>query len=77
VSLADAPDYRTEVDRVLLKCRENKFPILKSEFYNASNNLVNVSAYDSSKEIAWAAFLEKSPYEVLQRIVCKPNEAQQ
>ena len=77
ISIADAPKYRTEVDRILLKCDENKFSVLNSDFYDASNNLIVATASDLSTETKWDTFAEISPYALLQRIVCKPNEAQQ
>ena len=77
VSIADFPDFRAEVDRILLKCDENKVARLQSNFYDASNNLIAATASDLSKETKWDSFLEKSPYALLQGIVCKPNEAQQ
>jgi hypothetical protein len=77
ISLADVLEYRTEVDRILLKCGENKFAILKSDFYYASNSLMYTSASDISKGTNWVTFLEKSPYGLLQRITCRLNETQQ
>jgi Caspase domain len=77
ISVADFPEYRTEVDRVLLKCDENKVSMLKSDFYDVSNNLIVMIASDLSKETKWDTVLENSPFALLQSIVCKPNEAQQ
>jgi hypothetical protein len=77
ISVADFPEYRAEVDRVLLKCDENKVSLLKSEFYDASNNLIVATASDPSSETKWDTVLENSPFALSQRIVCKPNEAQQ
>ena len=42
VSIAGVPEYRTEVDRALLKCDENKFSFVKSDCYNASNSLAHL-----------------------------------
>ena len=75
-SVPDLPKYRTELDRLLLKCDERKFSIRKSEYYNAANDLINLFVADFSKEIAWNDFGDVSPYVMLQRIVCKPNEVQ-
>ena len=77
ISITNPPSYRTEVDMVLLKCDKKSISIRKSEYYDASNNLVYLNAPDLSKEMDWINFLEQSPYSVLQRIVCKPNEVQQ
>jgi hypothetical protein len=38
---------------------------------------VDLSASDHSKEATWQSFVDKSPYILLQRMACKPNEAQQ
>jgi hypothetical protein len=74
VSIPDVPSYRVEIDRALLKCDKNKSRIDKSEYYDASNNLVYLQSMDVSKEIPWRDFEETSPFALLQRIVCKPNE---
>lgn len=73
----DMPTYRTEVDKLLIKCDKNSFSSRKSEFYDASNNLVYLRGPDLTKEIVWENFVDGSPYAALQRIVCKPHEAQQ
>ena len=73
----DMPTYRTEVDKIIIKCDKNSFSSRKSEFYDASNNLVYLRGPDLTKEIVWENFVDGSPYAALQRIVCKPNQAQQ
>jgi hypothetical protein len=40
IAIPNPPNFRTEVDHVLLKCDENKFLTDKVEFWNAANELV-------------------------------------
>ena len=70
VSIPDPPDYRTEVDRVLLKCNENKFLIEKTEFWSAAKELVRVQAINRELPFNFSEFKEFSPYAILQGIVC-------
>jgi hypothetical protein len=76
ISLPEPLYYRTELDDVLLKCDENKYYSRWSNNFHAANNLVFTGGPNFSKEIVWTDFQGSSPYGVLQRIVCKPNEAQ-
>lgn len=41
-SIPDPPSYRVEVVDLVLKCDEAKFAIDNSEFWSASNELVNL-----------------------------------
>ena len=77
VSLKDPLTFRTEVDRVLLRCDRNESSRISSEYYDASNNLVYKNAKDYSQETIWHPHQDKSPFAVLQRMVCRPKEAQQ
>jgi hypothetical protein len=76
VPFSGEPIYRTEVDRILLKCDQSRFTILQSEFYDAARKLVSLSVPDRSK-VAEQPFLGQSPYAVLQRMVCKSAENRQ
>jgi hypothetical protein len=76
ISIPEPLLYRAEIDRLLLKCDERKNAILWSNYFDASNNLVFSGGPDLAKEVVWSDFKEESPYVVLQRIVCKPTEAQ-
>jgi hypothetical protein len=67
------PKYLTEVHRVQLSCTENKVRFLKSEVYDASNNLVYLFA-NPSMETPWQGFLLNSTFDLLQRIVCPTVE---
>jgi hypothetical protein len=77
VSVDNFPEYRTEIDVDLLRCDKNSFSTRRVEYYDSSNNLFYTSAVDPSKELIWHDFVEHSPYTTLQRIICKPKEAQQ
>jgi hypothetical protein len=68
------PTYLTEVHRIQLRCTDNKLGFIKSEDYDASNNLVYVFAADPSIETPWKEFVLGSPFALLQRIVCPAIE---
>lgn len=60
--------YRTIVQRVRYDCTEPKVTILKTEYYNSSNNLVYLAA---AKAPSPADVIRTSPVDLLRRIVCK------
>jgi hypothetical protein len=70
------PKYRTEVDRIRLKCFSNESGITKSEYFDGSNklvfvnNLLHLSAVEPSPSIQWTKFPDNAPFALLQRIVC-------
>jgi hypothetical protein len=72
------PKYRTEVDRVRLKCTSNESAVTKSEYFDESNklvfvnNLIHLSA-EGTPPVRWSKFQDTSPFAVLHRIVC-PKE---
>ena len=68
-SIPDPPNFRTEVDRVLFKCDENKFAIERTEFWNAANQLVRLQ-FLVPAAIHFSDFQELSPFGTLQKIVC-------
>ena len=70
ISIPDPPNFRTEVDHVLLKCNENKFLIDKTEFWSAANELVRVWALNRELPFNFSEFKEFTPYATLQEIVC-------
>jgi hypothetical protein len=69
ISFAGAPTYRTELDRVVLKCDQNTVVTVQSEYYDATNKLVVLTVPDPSKVVA-QQYVEQSPYSVLRRMVC-------
>jgi hypothetical protein len=72
-----APVFRTEVDRVLMKCSGPDYLSVQTEYYDASNSLVHMVAADHTKELTVLHFVEKSPYALLQRMVCASAEVRQ
>ena len=70
ISIPDPPNFRTEVDHVLLKCNENKFLIDKTEFWSAAKELVRVPALNRELPFDFSEFKQFTPYATLQEIVC-------
>jgi uncharacterized caspase-like protein len=70
MSIPDPPNFRTEVDRVLLKCDENRFAIDKEELWNSANELVRIRALDRTLGVQFFEFKEFSPFASLQEITC-------
>jgi len=69
-SIPDPPNFRTEVDRILLKCNDNKFLIDKTELWSAQNELVRIAAIDHSLPFKYSEFSAGSPNDALQQMVC-------
>ena len=67
ISIPDPPNFRTEVDHVLLKCNENKLLIDKAEFWSAAKELVRVLALDRELPFSFSEF--KAVYAL--RDLCK------
>jgi hypothetical protein len=74
-SVPESPSYRTEIDRMLLRCDKNQFAIIKTEFWNASNQLVRLGTADPAIDVKFQEFKAPHPYAVLQRIVCPRDHA--
>lgn len=70
VSVPNAPNYRVEVDHVLIKCDENKYAIDKVENWNSSNELVRIGVNDSSVAVTFSSFQDISAFATLQQIYC-------
>jgi PDZ domain len=68
-SIPDPPDYRVEVDELVLKCDESKYTIDKTEFWNASNELVRLLFLFPSM-LKFSEFQVGSPFDTLQQIAC-------
>jgi Caspase domain/PDZ domain len=75
MSIPDPPNYRQEVDRVLIKCDTNKYVITKTEFWDASNHLVRMSVGDPSATLKFSEFGPGSPSAALQDIFCQNDYA--
>ena len=70
ISIPDPPDFRTEVDHVLLKCNENKLLIDKADFWSTAKELVRVVALNRELPFNFSEFKPFSPHATLQGIVC-------
>jgi uncharacterized caspase-like protein len=68
-SIPDPPNYRIEVDELLLRCDEAKFVIPRTEFWNSSNELVRLGVLLPSN-VKFSEFQVGSPFETLQQIAC-------
>jgi hypothetical protein len=75
VAFADAPNYRVEVDRILLNCDQHLVTVLQSEYYNELNKLVFLT-FAVSPAVA-QQYSDQSPYAVLGRMVCSSAEVRQ
>jgi hypothetical protein len=69
VSIPDPPNYRIEVNHMMLNCDENRFAFDRVEHWNASHELVRLQAIDP-EAIKFAEFQKFSPVATLQEIVC-------
>jgi len=69
LSIPNPPNYRTEVDRIVLKCDEKKYLTDKVEYWNSSNDIVRIQAIVPS-DMKFLEFDEKSIHTVLQGIYC-------
>jgi uncharacterized caspase-like protein len=66
--------FKTGVHWDRFQCQERKFSALKSEYYDASNKLQYLGAANFSKERTWLEISDGSPFDVLQRILCRSTE---
>jgi PDZ domain len=69
-SLPDPPNFRVVVERVLLKCNENKFLINKTEYWSAEKELIRLHTLDPTLPQNFVEFHPTSPNATLQLIVC-------
>ena len=72
----DLGTFKTGVYWDRFQCQGRKMAVLKTELYDASNNLKYFGTADLSKELAWVEIQETSPFAVLQRVLCGPREVQ-
>ena len=70
IAIPNPPNFRTEVDHVLLKCDENKFLTDKVDSWSAAWKLVRVAAINREMPFNFSEFKEFSAYATLQAIVC-------
>jgi hypothetical protein len=64
------PSYRTIVEQAQVDCGDSKVSFAKQEYYDASNNLVSLSAPITLVQLN---IVPSSPIGLLQRIVCSDN----
>jgi len=69
-AIPDPPNYRTEVDHALIKCDENKFAMVRGEFWSASNELVRMGIVSTADQLNFSEFNPVSAFATLQRIYC-------
>jgi hypothetical protein len=74
-SIPDPPNYRQEVDLILIRCDANKFAITKTEFWDASNRLVRFVFGDPAVGVRLSEFVPGSPFAAMQEIVCQKGYA--
>jgi hypothetical protein len=77
IKLAPGQDlgaFKTGVYWNRFQCQQRKVVALKTELYDASNNLKQMGVADLSTP--WMEFGETSPYALLQRFLCGSGEAQ-
>jgi hypothetical protein len=67
------PTYRIEVDHVKLRCFGESRAIVRSNFFDASYNLIYLTGADPSAELQWKEFPQNTFYTTLQRIMCPNN----
>jgi hypothetical protein len=73
VSIPNPPNFRTEVDSVIIRCGEDEFVISKTEFWNSSNELVRVQAINQDGGFKFSKFVKLSPFALMQEIACKKS----
>jgi hypothetical protein len=74
-SIWDPPNYRYEVDLMLIRCDSTKFVIIKTEFWDSSNRLVRSTFSDPAVPIKYNEFLPMSPIGAMQEIFCQKGYA--
>jgi Caspase domain/PDZ domain len=74
-SIPDPPNYRNEVDLILIRCDANKFAITKTEFWDASNRLVRIVFSDPAVSVKFSEFIPNSPFAAMQEIFCQKGYA--
>jgi hypothetical protein len=68
--------YKTNVGLVRIQCEGKKYTMLKTELYDASNDLKYIGAADLAQQSSWSEFRDDAPLSSLQRIVCGPRQVQ-
>jgi uncharacterized caspase-like protein len=69
LSIPDPPNYRSEVDHLVIKCDENTFAIDHGEFWNSSNEIVRLGVIERGA-LAFAQIPATSAFAMLHQIFC-------
>jgi hypothetical protein len=76
--LAEPLNYRIEVDQANWRCAEKKFAVVRSEYYNSSNELVYLTPPNlfQGERLHWTEVNEEqtSPLSTLNQITCGSQE---
>jgi hypothetical protein len=73
-SIPDPPNYRDEVDLISMRCDSNKFVIARTEFWDASNQLVRMQVLDPA-QLKFSEAQSNSPIAALKEISCPKSYA--
>jgi hypothetical protein len=74
VAIPDPPNYREEVDLVLIRCDSNQFAITRTEHWDAANRLVRSQFVDPAR-IKFSEVQPTAPAAVMQEIYCQKGYA--
>jgi uncharacterized caspase-like protein len=74
VSIPDPPNFREEVDLILIGCDSNKFAITRIENWDASNQLVRMQIFDAA-QVKFSEVQPNSPIAALIEISCPKRYA--
>jgi hypothetical protein len=69
-------DSQAENERMRRRLKHVRKEFLKTEFYGASNGLSFIMALNQSKGLSWSDIVEASPFAILHRILCTPQQVQ-
>jgi predicted metalloprotease with PDZ domain len=75
VSIPDPPNFRKEVSIVLVKCDANKYGLVRSEYWDASNRFVRMAFDDPSVKVRLSDISPGSPFAALGDIFCQRSFA--
>jgi hypothetical protein len=73
-SIPDPPNFREEVDLILIGCDSNKFAITRTENWDASNQLVRMQVFDPA-QVKFSEVQPNSPVAALIEISCPKRYA--
>jgi hypothetical protein len=74
-SIPNPPNYRQEVDLVLLRCDANRSAMTRTEHWDASNRLVRMQLLEPTISANFSEFVPGSPFANMQEIFCQKGYA--